>query len=79
MKESKFLTEEQEKILKEYGYVPTLIGESLEVWKVNGDDCMIDVWKDENGVSCQMWISSEEAKRFSPKRIKSFLKKSLRF
>lgn len=67
MKENKFLTEEQEKILKEYGYVPTLIGESLEVCK------------DENGVSCQMWISSEEAKRFSPKRIKSFLKKSLRF
>ena len=75
MNESRFLTEEQEKNIRSYGYSPTLIGENLEVWKVIGDDLMIDIGKENDVVWCKIWISENDVKTFSPKRIKSFLKK----
>ena len=79
MYESIFLTERQEVILRSYGYKPTLLGENLEVWKVNGDDLMLDIIKDnDSSVYCQLWLSENDVKTFSPKRIKSFLSKYLR-
>ena len=79
MHESKFLTERQEAILRSYGYSPTLIGENLEVWKICGDDLMLDVIKDaDSSVYCQLWLSENDVKTFSPKRIKSFLSKYLK-
>lgn len=76
MNESNFLNDNQEQILRAHGYVPTLLGETLEVWKVNGDVCMIDIGKDEKGVWCKMWVTSEDVKCFSPKRMKSFFDKN---
>lgn len=75
--ESSFLTRSQEDIIKSYGYVLTHKGVYLEIWKISQDSNMIDIWKDEVAEKYygRMWISENQTLCFSPKRIKSFLKK----